>query len=47
MSDERPTCWQCAEGAMKDAAEIERLRDEIAELRLRRLRDDAVVGPSS
>ena len=30
MSDERPMCWQCAEGAMKDGAEIERLREDNA-----------------
>ena len=33
MIDDRPTCWMCAEGAMKDADEIELLRVQVARLR--------------
>ena len=33
MSDERPLCWMCAEGAAKDGAEIERLRALVEEMR--------------
>ena len=32
MSDERQTCWMCAEGAMRAADEIERLRALVAKM---------------